>query len=45
MLRSKLVIAAVAAAVMAMVGTASVAAAPQSGGHVVKMRDTGNWCC
>jgi len=44
MLRSKLVIAAVAAAVMAMVGTTSVAAAPQSGGHTAK-RDTGSWCC
>jgi hypothetical protein len=45
MLRSKLVVAAVAAALMAMVGTASVAVAPQSGGHVAKVRDTGNWCC
>jgi hypothetical protein len=44
MLRSKLVIAAVAAAVMAMVGTAGVAAAPQSGGHNnVKVRDV--LCC
>ncbi len=45
MLRSKLVVAAVAAAVMAMVGTASVTVAPQSGGHVTKFRDTGSWCC
>ncbi len=44
MLRSKLVVAAVAAALMAMVGTASVAVAPQSGGHNnVKARDV--FCC
>ena len=44
MLRSKLVVAAVAAALMAMVGTASVAVAPQSGGHnTAKMRDV--LCC
>ena len=42
--RSKLAIAAVAAAIVASMGATSVAVAPDSAPNLAK-RDTGNWCC
>jgi hypothetical protein len=42
--RSKLAIAAVAAAIIASMGATSVAVAPDSAPNFAK-RDTGSWCC
>ncbi len=44
--RSKMVVATLAAALVATLGTASVSAAPEVAKNPVKMaRDTGSWCC
>jgi len=44
--RSKMVVAAMAAALVATLGTASVSATPDVAKSPVKSaRDTGNWCC